>query len=402
VGKTNFTKKDLGKLAPAAKRFNVLDPETRGLGLVVHPSGEKVFFHQVKVLGYPRRTTLGSFDSLSIEQARGEAARINADLAKWKLNNYQGPAPFEKKQQGEPTFSELLKSYIDKRIRAHSKNPERVEKELWWAVDRHLASWKNRKIGTIRRADVLKAHADLGEEHKFAANRLVELIRGAFNFATQEELFRDENPAAGVKAFHEASRTRFLQPEELARLFTALRKKTPADLRDFVNLSLWTGARKSDVLSMRWENISLADNKWEVPDPKSRAPYVIALTPEAVEILRARHRQNGNSPWVFPSKLSKSGHVVNVKKPWQRLLKKAKITDLRIHDLRRTLGSWQAATGASLPVIGKSLGHGDGSSATAVYARLNLDPVRESVLTATRAMIEASKKKPKLLKAGSR
>jgi integrase len=65
------------------------------------------------------------------------------------------------------------------------------------------------------------------------------------------------------------------------------------------------------------------------------------------------------------------------------------MTDLRIHDLRRTLGSWQAKTGASLSIIGKSLNHKT-HQATAIYARLDLDPVRQSVNTATAAMLEAA------------
>lgn len=65
------------------------------------------------------------------------------------------------------------------------------------------------------------------------------------------------------------------------------------------------------------------------------------------------------------------------------------MSDLRIHDLRRTLGSWQAKNGASLVVIGKSLNH-KSQQATAIYARLDLDPVRESVNTATKAMLEAA------------
>ena len=65
------------------------------------------------------------------------------------------------------------------------------------------------------------------------------------------------------------------------------------------------------------------------------------------------------------------------------------MTDLRIHDLRRTLGSWQAKTGASLAIIGKSLNHKT-HQATAIYARLDLDPVRQSVNTATQAMLEAA------------
>jgi hypothetical protein len=66
----------------------------------------------------------------------------------------------------------------------------------------------------------------------------------------------------------------------------------------------------------------------------------------------------------------------------------AAMGDLRIHDLRRTLGSWQAATGASLPIIGRSLGHKQVQT-TAIYARLSLDPVREAVEKATTAMLAA-------------
>jgi len=72
------------------------------------------------------------------------------------------------------------------------------------------------------------------------------------------------------------------------------------------------------------------------------------------------------------------------------LLERAGLKDLRIHDLRRSLGSWQALAGASLQIIGKSLGHLRPET-TQIYSRLTLDPVRESVERATAAIIEASK-----------
>ena len=77
------------------------------------------------------------------------------------------------------------------------------------------------------------------------------------------------------------------------------------------------------------------------------------------------------------------------KKGWKRILERAGIEDLRLHDLRRTLGSWQAKTGASLAIIGKSLNHKN-QNTTAIYARLDLDPVRDSVNTATSAMMVAA------------
>ncbi len=85
-------------------------------------------------------------------------------------------------------------------------------------------------------------------------------------------------------------------------------------------------------------------------------------------------------------------------KNWEQLKQAANLKDLRLHDLRRTMGSWQAKTGASLVVIGKSLNHKD-PTATAIYARLDMDPVRESMTTAASAMFVAAglKKKPEVI-----
>ncbi len=76
---------------------------------------------------------------------------------------------------------------------------------------------------------------------------------------------------------------------------------------------------------------------------------------------------------------------------WKRILDRAGIKDLRLHDLRRTLGSWQAATGANSFMIGRTLCH-KSTQSTAVYARLNIDLVRDSVEKATQAMLKTVKK----------
>ena len=80
------------------------------------------------------------------------------------------------------------------------------------------------------------------------------------------------------------------------------------------------------------------------------------------------------------------------KKAWSTLLKKAKLADMRLHDLRRTMGSYQTMSGASTTIVGKTLGH-KSQAATAVYARMNLDPVRASMEAAV-DMMRASKEIP--------
>ena len=160
--------------------------------------------------------------------------------------------------------------------------------------------------------------------------------------------------------------------------------------RDFFYICLLTGARRRNVQSMHWNDINFHRSEWLIKDTKNGESQIVPLSSQSLIILKQLHKDK-NSEWVFPSSFSKSGHIEEPKKAWKNLLERADIKDLRIHDLRRTLGSWQAATGANSYIIGKSLGHKT-QQATAIYARLNTDPVRESVNRATDAMFAAANK----------
>lgn len=93
---------------------------------------------------------------------------------------------------------------------------------------------------------------------------------------------------------------------------------------------------------------------------------------------------------MFPSPTARSGHLEEPKKAWQRIRERAKTKDVRVHDLRRTLGSWLAASGYGLPMIGRVLNHSQ-PSATAVYARLDLEPVRRALEANAQAMLEVER-----------
>jgi len=391
-----FTKKGLEALpTPREKRASYRDTETRGLGLLVQPSGHRSFFWFRKVRGYPTWQTIGVFPDLAIEQARMNAAELNTKLARWKANGYDGDDPF--KQQKDLTVGQLIDDYIERQVKQHAAHPDKSASDLRGMVKTYLTPWKSRRLGTIRRTDVLNLHAELGQNSgHVTANRVVQFLRTIYNWARKVEVWSGDNPASNVTFFHEDRRERFLQPDELGRLFRALRADQNVELQDFVLLALFTGARRNDIFSMCWANLYLDDNRWEVPKPKNRKPYLVPLMPEAVDLLKKRRVRVPDSEWVFPSH-GKTGHLVNLKKPWQRLLKKASIADFTMHDLRRTLGSWQAAQGTSLAVIGKSLGHSS-LAATQIYAKLDLGPVRDSVASATRAMLTAAKKKPRSTK----
>ena len=228
------------------------------------------------------------------------------------------------------------------------------------------------------------------------ANQALTLVGTIYRWAAepQRAYFVGVNPATGHAIFPTQERERFLQPTELAPFFNALAVEPSETMRDFILLALLTGARRSNVAAMAWADVDLDRAEWRVAGEfmKNGKPQTITLTPEAVEILRARKLAN-KSRFVFPSAKAKSGHIEDPRRAWVRVLRASALTDLRLHDLRRTLGSWQARTGASMILIGKSLNHKDQAS-TAIYARLDLDPVRQSVDRATSAMFEAARIKP--------
>ena len=206
-----------------------------------------------------------------------------------------------------------------------------------------------------------------------------------FNKAIEWELWSKDNPAKYIKQFKEESRERFLESDEIPAFFESLAKEKNTTIRDYILLSLLTGARQSNVLSMKWEQISFNRSEWLIPKTKNGKPHKLPLVKEALEILQER-KSHSSSDFVLEGK-GKTGHLVEAKAGWKRILKRAGIKNLRLHDLRRSLGSWQASTGANLSIIGKTLAH-KSISTTAIYARLSISPVRDSMEKAVGAIYD--------------
>lgn len=389
-----FTPANIRAIKPESKRLRFRDTEVPALGLEVTPTGYRAFYWYARVRGKSTWRTVGSAEDVTVAQARDKARDLTGKLVAWRLADYQGPNPFAEAERAEK-ISGLIEAYIVRRIREQAKRPEVAEKRLRWIVDRYLAEWKPKRLADVTRKDVIKLHEKIGQSAgRVIANRTIETLRTIFNFARDKEIFAGENPAARIEKFTEKERTRYLQPPELAKLARALRDEPNQDLRDFVELSLHTGARKSDVTAMRWSDLSLSEEGafWTVPETtKSARSYVVPITPEAGAVLahRMRSREEGN-PWVFPSSKDRTKHTVDLKKAWRKLLERAGLADADVtqHDLRRTFASYQAGLGSSLLIVGKSLGHSDAAS-TQIYARLGIQPVRDSIMAGTRVIAAA-------------
>jgi len=377
----NFTIKTISNLlfsdAEGSNTTCYYDTKTRGLGIYITRKGVKTFFIYRKIEGKPTRIILGRTDEISLEKARAKAQDIHSQIC-------EGINPLEKKRaiRQEITLRELWNLYWEGHSKPHRLASSRNDESLYRL---YLSPWADKKLSSISTNTIRDLHQRVGRDvGTVRANHLHALIRLMFNKAT-EWGWSKPNPAYAVKRFKEHSRERFLSSQEMKAFLAALAKEPCETVRDYLYISLFTGARKNNVQAMRWQEIDFDSTQWTIPLTKNGKQHIVPLVEPAVDILKCRKLKT-NSEWVFPSAKSKSGHLENPTPIWNKVLNRAGITNLRLHDLRRTLGSWQAALGANSYIIGKSLGHSS-QHATAIYARLDVNPVRQSLNSAVNAML---------------
>jgi len=399
----HFTQRNIEQFKPKSPdREHIYDLHEDGLGLRCD-HGKKVFFWLRKVRGAPTFRRIGEFPNTDVNAALTQAKQWNAALDKWRCEDFKGDNPITR-PQGEMTLESLCERYIERRLRPKATSPERAERELRYKLQ-HFATWLPRKLGAVSRKDVRELHERMTKDgHPIEADRTVQLLRRIYNYAMSDtvELFRGENPASKIELNGDRPRDRFLQPDELLRLEEALKSEPNPDIKDFVELALSTGLRRSNVLGMQWSWVD--DQHWTVTVPrtstKTGEPYVLPLAPRAVAVIQRRPKTS--SPFLFPSATSESGHLEEPKRGFKELLERAKITDCTIHDLRRTCASYQSISGQSLQAIAKTLGH-TSTASTQVYARLNTEAVRASLeagADAMQAAIRGARRKAKLLTNG--
>lgn len=378
-----FTQKSLAEFmeSAAGTRQTIRDTLCRGLVADLRAGGSLTFYMYKRIGGRPARIRIGPYPGITIEQARSAVVGFQGDVARG-----QDPRESRRRLREEPTIKDLFDHWM--LYAEQHKQPKPVKEDRRYYKS-FLAPWSGRRLSSVRKVDVQGLHGRVGKEHgHYTANRLLSLLSAMYGKASDIG-YSGDNPVKGVTRFKEQQRDRFMQADEIPRFFASLASE-PQDLQDFFTLALFTGARKSNVQAMRWDEVNLGSATWRIPRTKTNEPLTVPLTVEALEIL-GRRSQFVTSEWVFPStRKSRSGHLQEPRHAWERIVERCGLRDLRIHDLRRTLGSWQAAGGSSLAIIGKSLGHKH-ESTTTIYARLNLDPVRESVDAAVTSMVAARK-----------
>ena len=394
VTRIRFTAARLDALPrPAAGQQPIYtyDVEQPRLAISVSATGVKTFYLVKKVRGEANpRHKLERYGVIGIDDARSAAQALLTKLAAG-----ENIASTRRAMRDGVTLQDVFDDFLEHRRNKRGDFLGDVTKRGYsFDFKNHLGRLADKVAGNITREQVAALHSRIGREHPTTANRVLALVSSLYSHADRRKLCVDHNPARGIEKFPEQARERFLQQDEFAPFMKAL-AATPTPWRWVFSLALFTGARRSNVLAAKWPDIDLAMRLWRMPTTKAGKSVTIPLSDEARAVLKQIPRIAGTD-YVFPTLRAKKGpqapaHLTEPKKAWSDLVARADLDDLKIHDLRRTLGSWQAIGGASLPVIGKSLGHSTAQS-TEVYARLSTQPVADSVAKATAGMLAAARK----------
>ncbi|MEQ8399246.1 site-specific integrase [Thalassobaculum sp.] len=378
------------------------DTELRGFGLKVTVAGRKIYVAQYRVVGHDRqavRMTIGTHGKITPEDARKAAKRYLG-----QAEEGVDPAEAKRAARKDITVSELCDLYLNEGVSTKSATTVLRDRSR---IERHIKPLVGKKrLGLLDRGDVERMQSDIAagktrQDEKTGIKRGRSIVRGGegaaretvvllsaiLGFAVNRRL-RADNPALGVKKYRAHKRERFLSPKELAALGTALSAYETDGGSRFgtaaVRLLILTGARKSEILGLRWSWVDWERSCLRLPESKTGERVIRLGAAALLELQEIQTRLwDKMSPWVIQGRAvtaepdgneGEARAFVGLQKVWERVRELAALHDVRLHDLRHSFASVGASGGDSLHIIGKLLGHNQAHT-TQRYAHLADDPV---------------------------
>jgi integrase len=397
------------KLKAPATGNRVFFADVPGLGVRISSGGTVAFFYNYRnASGRCRRMNIGTYPATSPAQARNRAVKLRAAVE-------GGHDPLEEKLAAgdAPTIAELAKEYReDPEVLKKRDSTLRNERSMLDTIIKPKLG--GLRVDAVGRTDIAKLHQSL-KGTPYRANRVLALLSTMFQFAIRQGL-RTENPARGVKKYHESKREEWLNEDELERLSSALGSYQDQNAANSIRLLLLTGARENEVLQATWTEFDLERGMWTKPShhTKQKRDEHVSLSDAAIELLGGmKPKKTGEVPQkstegtaeatgpLFPGSDDDKARVT-IRRPWIQVCRAAGLVReirtegkridpktgnprelvrykpmWRIHDLRHTFASHLVSSGVSLPIVGKLLGHTQPQT-TARYAHLADNPLKEA------------------------
>jgi integrase len=351
---------------PASGQVDVFDMGYPGFALRVSYGGAKswVFFYRLG--NKQRRLTLGHYPATSLAEGRDLWRKAKHDLS-------MGRDPARKEVSGD-NFESVAREWL-KRDQGDKKSlvevQRIVEKEM-------IPHWGHRSMRDIRRHDILlQVDAIVDRGSATMARRFMAYVHRLFRWATSRGII-DSNPATDLpKPGKETKRERVLTDDELKKVWKGAEKfgwpYGPA-----IQLLILTGARRAEISELQWAEVNGKTIELAGARTKNGEPHSIPLSEPALKVLKSVPRIAGRE-YVFGKPL-RSGAWSNIKTKFDA----AKVSNWRIHDLRRTVATGLQKLGVNLQTIEAVLNHTSGSRSgvVVVYQRHSFDSEKRAALDA--------------------
>lgn len=391
-----LTDTKLKNLKPQDKLYKVSDRD--GLYVAVLTSGSVSFRYDYRINGRRETLVIGQYgrDGISLAEAREELI-----AAKRLLKSGQSPAAAKrdgiKKIRGAETFAVHTDSYMKHVILADST---RAMKQA--VIDRDIMPVLGNKMMAEITTSMVRDLCDRIVERggRATAVQAREIISSIYRYANDRGhgLF---NPASDIKASSIATfkpRERCLQPEEIGILFRALDTvSTFPTLRLAVRLILITMVRKSEFTNATWKEIDFKKWTWTIPAERMKGSrsHVIYLPRQAQDLIVGLQMCAGGSDYLLPGRYTSNKPLSNaaLNSVIDRAVSAATdageaISDLTVHDLRRTASTLLHEAGYPSDWIEKALAH-EQKGVRAVYNKAEYARQRAYMLQQWADMIDA-------------
>jgi integrase len=357
------------------------DSELTGFGVRVGKRS-KVYFVESQVKCRTVRTSIGRADVFSPEAARKKALQVLGAMAEGRHPSDDRDAALAERLTVDQAFEQFFA--------AKPHLSPRTVKDYHRTRDVYLRDWKGRTLSAIDREMILLRHRAITTDHgAVTANNVMRHLRSVYNFTLARFEALPPNPVlvlSKTRSWHrEQRRRRLIAPHQLPAWWKAVMGE-PADGRDVLLLALFTGMRRSEIVSLEWQHLDLIGGTLTVPHTKNGDPLELPLSDFLLDLFRQRQALVGQSQWVFPSR-GETGHLVEVKSFIERV-RKASSVSFTLHDLRRTFIS--IAESLDIPAYGlkRLLNHRVAGDVTEGYIVISTERLRRPVEAVTARMLE--------------
>ncbi|HEY5828261.1 MAG TPA: integrase arm-type DNA-binding domain-containing protein, partial [Hyphomicrobiaceae bacterium] len=310
-----ITKEAIDALKAGDRDTYLWDRQLAGFGVKVTPSGRKVYVLQYRLggrAGGTKRLTLGVHGVLTPDRARRRAQQAAGEIAKG-IDVAAERRRQRQEAQTAPTVAKAAEEFTELHCRTKLKprSFEEYDRAIRLYIRPALAS---SKLADVSHADVERLHHSL-RATPVQANRVVKVLSKLMTWAIKRGYRTDRsNPVRDLERFKERSRERFLSETELAALGQAIsHAQASGSLSPWtagaIRLLLFTGARLSEILTLRWDYVDLGEGVLRLPDSKTDAKTIMLNAP-AKAILAELGRLPGN-PFVICGERP-GAHLVNL------------------------------------------------------------------------------------------